>query len=220
MSICLQLPLRSSHIGMFLQEIRPETQPSRCIFRYRCSATVVKFLENTCDGVKFWVNLHVKFSSFEPLLRKLYLITALINAEQKFLQNTSRKLLMFRSSGSKMFLKIGVLKNFANLTGKHLCWSLFLIQTLLDSADSVKKRLQHRCYLVKLAKFLRWLFLLPEQLTNPVLTGNNFTKNFTADVPVGILRNVQNNIHSFLCCFHKLFEILNYTIFCSIVNNK
>ena len=64
-----------------------------------------------------------------------------INAEQKFLQNTSRKLLMFRSSRSQMFLKISVLKNFANLTGKHLCWSLFLIQTLLDSADSVKKRL-------------------------------------------------------------------------------
>ena len=26
-----------------------------------------------------------------------------------------------------MFFKIGVLKNFANFTGKHLCWSLFLI---------------------------------------------------------------------------------------------
>ena len=25
-----------------------------------------------------------------------------------------------------MFFKIGVLKNFANLTGKYLCWSLFL----------------------------------------------------------------------------------------------
>ena len=33
----------------------------------------------------------------------------------------------FRSSCSEMFLKIGVLKNFANLKGKHLCWSLFLI---------------------------------------------------------------------------------------------
>ena len=27
-----------------------------------------------------------------------------------------------------MFFKIGALKNFANLTGKHLCWSLFLIK--------------------------------------------------------------------------------------------
>ena len=34
-----------------------------------------------------------------------------------------------RSSCSQMFFKIGVLKNFAILTGKYLCWSLFLIKT-------------------------------------------------------------------------------------------
>ena len=28
-----------------------------------------------------------------------------------------------RSSRSHMFFKIGILKNFANFTGKHLCWS-------------------------------------------------------------------------------------------------
>ena len=32
-----------------------------------------------------------------------------------------------RSSRSQMFFKIGVLKNFAIFTGKHLRWSLFLI---------------------------------------------------------------------------------------------
>ena len=36
--------------------------------------------------------------------------------------------LYFISSCSQMFLKIGALKNF---TGKHLCWSLFLIKPLL-----------------------------------------------------------------------------------------
>ena len=30
-----------------------------------------------------------------------------------------------RSSRSQIFFKIGVLKNFANFTGKHQCWSLF-----------------------------------------------------------------------------------------------
>ena len=34
----------------------------------------------------------------------------------------------FRRSRLQMFFKIGALKNFANFTGKHLCWSLFLIQ--------------------------------------------------------------------------------------------
>ena len=43
-----------------------------------------------------------------------------------------------RSSCSPMFFKIGVPKNFAIITGKHLC-----------------RRLQHRCFLVNIAKFLR-----------------------------------------------------------------
>ena len=36
-------------------------------------------------------------------------------------------LLKSRSRRSQIFVKIGVLKNFANFAGKHLCWSLFLI---------------------------------------------------------------------------------------------
>ena len=40
------------------------------------------------------------------------------------------------SSHSRMFLKIGVLKNFVNFSGKHLC----------------HKRLQHRCFSAKFAK--------------------------------------------------------------------
>ena len=39
-------------------------------------------------------------------------------------------------------------KNFAMFTGKHLCWSLFLIKI-------IKNRLQHRCFPVKFPKFLR-----------------------------------------------------------------
>ena len=34
----------------------------------------------------------------------------------------------FRTSRSQLLFKISVLKNFANLTGKHLCWSLFLLK--------------------------------------------------------------------------------------------
>ena len=35
---------------------------------------------------------------------------------------------IIRSSRLERFFKIGFLKNFAILTGKHLCWSLFLIK--------------------------------------------------------------------------------------------
>ena len=34
----------------------------------------------------------------------------------------------YRNSPSQIFFKVGVLKNFANFTGKHLRWSLFLIR--------------------------------------------------------------------------------------------
>ena len=119
-------------------------------------------LKNTCDGVQLLVNFHVTLSSFEPLLRKKpYFITALINAEQQRLQNTEKTPSVFRSPRSQMFLQIGVLKNFANLTGKHLCWSLFLI------------KLQRRC-LVKSAKFLRTLFFTEHlfTVTASVCSGN------------------------------------------------
>ena len=33
-----------------------------------------------------------------------------------------------RSSGSQILFKIGILKNFANLTGEQLCWSFFLLK--------------------------------------------------------------------------------------------
>ena len=33
-----------------------------------------------------------------------------------------------RSRRSQIFFKVGVLKNFTDFTGKHLCWSVFLIK--------------------------------------------------------------------------------------------
>ena len=41
-----------------------------------------------------------------------------------------------RSSCSQMFFKIGVLKNFANFTGKHRCWSLIQTCNFLLKRDS------------------------------------------------------------------------------------
>ena len=47
---------------------------------------------------------------------------------------------VFRSSRLQMFVKIGVLKNLANFTGKHLCWSLFLIKLQLFKSATLLKR--------------------------------------------------------------------------------
>ena len=48
--------------------------------------------------------------------------------------------LIFRSSRSQMFFKIGVLKNFANFTAKHLCWSIFFIKLQAWRAATLLKR--------------------------------------------------------------------------------
>ena len=45
------------------------------------------------------------------------------------------------------------LKNFARFPGKQLCWSLLLIKLQPLSFNS--NRLQHRCFLVNITKFLR-----------------------------------------------------------------
>ena len=60
----------------------------------------------------------------------------------------------FRSSHWNS-LKKGVLRNFANFTGKQLCWSLFLIELQPLGLQLYKKRLQHRCFPVEFTKFLR-----------------------------------------------------------------
>ena len=46
----------------------------------------------------------------------------------------------FRSSCSQMFFKVGILKNFANVTGKELDWSLFLINLLALRPATLLKR--------------------------------------------------------------------------------
>ena len=49
----------------------------------------------------------------------------------------------FRSSGLQMFFKIGILKDFAVFTGKHLCWSLFLIKLVEIRDETCSKKLAH-----------------------------------------------------------------------------
>ena len=56
-----------------------------------------------------------------------------------------------------MFFKIGVPKNFAMFTEKHLCWSIFLKK--LQTCNFTKKRLQYRCLHVDITNILRPAFL-------------------------------------------------------------
>ena len=64
-----------------------------------------------------------------------------------------------RSSLPKMFCKKNFLENLSKFTGKHFFWSLFWYNCRPQAFKFFKKRLQHICFRVKFAKFLRTLLL-------------------------------------------------------------
>ena len=77
--------------------------------------------------------------------------------KKKFLWvNTNYDVCSFRSSRSQMFFKIGVPNNFVIFIGEHLCWSL--------ACAFIKKRLQHSCFPVNIAKCLRTAFFIEHLL--------------------------------------------------------
>ena len=63
-----------------------------------------------------------------------------------------------RSRRLQMFFKIGVFEKSTIFTGKHLHWSLFLIKLQAWRPATLVKRLQHMCFSVNIAKFLRTVF--------------------------------------------------------------
>ena len=71
-----------------------------------------------------------------------------------------------------MFFKIGVLKNVAIFAGKAPVLELLFNKVGLEVCNFIKKRLQHRCFLVNIAKFLR-TFILKNILKGLLRTSNH-----------------------------------------------
>ena len=70
-----------------------------------------------------------------------------------------------RSSRSQMFFKIGVLKNFTVLTGKRLCWSLFLIKLQAWKLATLLKKTPIQMFSCEYYEVLRIVFFI-EHLYN------------------------------------------------------
>ena len=77
-----------------------------------------------------------------------------------------------------MIFKIGVLKDFAVCTGKHLCWSLFLMTFQVWRSATLLKRLQHKVFSCVYCEIFRnsffidhlchlWWLLLKKSYWNP-----------------------------------------------------
>ena len=82
-----------------------------------------------------------------------YIVTLTIVPAQR-VKNTAKDKELFRSSHPEVFRKNSLLKYLEELTGKHLCWSLFLDKVAsLQPATLSKKRVGHRCFSMNFANF-------------------------------------------------------------------
>ena len=110
--------------------------------------------------------------------------------------------LNFRSSRPEVFCKKVVLKNFAKFTGRHLCQS-FRPATLL------KKRLQHRCFPVNSAIFLRTHFCRTSLVATNVtsLSKANDSKNYKLDIGKYLINvmQIQNT-----CGYFQLMNVITF----------
>ena len=70
-------------------------------------------------------------------------------------------IITFGSSSTQILFKTGVIRNVEMLTGKHLCWSLFVIKLqVLWPATLFQPCLKRdRCFPVNTANFLLAVFL-------------------------------------------------------------
>ena len=102
-----------------------------------CKKGVLKIFANFTGKHLCWSRLFKKVAWLQPasFLRRA--------SRTPILKNICKRLLLeVRSSRPEVFCKKGVPRNFTELTGKHLCQSLFLKMP----APLLKMRLWHRCF--------------------------------------------------------------------------
>ena len=150
---------------------------------------------------------------------------------RKFQRKYQTQSPVISSSPSQVSLKIGVLKNFAYITGQHRCCSLFLIKLI---KFFIKKRLQHKSFPVTFAKFLRTPFFT-EHLQWLLVDGacgighliGDWIACFLCHLAIDVLGqfDVNNNILMQIILIQRILHLLDLyvlcpTSLCSKINNK
>ena len=94
--------------------------------QHRCFSVRSSHIILTCCQIFFSRHFHSSINHQEHLFHRTFTTSYFCPVNiakflrRAFIQNISR------SSCLQMFFKIGAQNSFANFTGKHLCWSLFL----------------------------------------------------------------------------------------------
>ena len=121
-----------------------------------------------------------------------------------------------------MFFKIGVLKTFAIFSGKHLFWSLFLINAGLKDCNFIKKETLAQVYSCKFCEISKNIFFTEQLRTTAsvyvilqakllILLKIDQSINNHFDNPVAKKIRSLRRIH-FLKCQKKCFELKHYVI--------
>ena len=117
-----------------------------------------------------------------------------------------KKFVDFRSSHRSCSVEKGALKNSANFTGKHLCWSLFLKKCWpFQLHKFIKKRLRHCYFPVKFENLLRTLTLkiICERPTTSLIWNMAHEYSITLSFMDKLyLHNYNFNFLKFLVMFH------------------
>ena len=115
-------------------------------------------------------------------------------------------------------------RNFANFTGKHLWWSLFLIKLQVKTWNFMKKRLHYSCFScfpVKFAKFLRTPFLT-EHLRWLILHLRWLLLYFFKKAIKQLFRNLVMTSNNFFFSTHRLIYeksnslVYNFVVDCQV----
>ena len=125
------------------------------ILKKICGRLFVNIMVKYLD---FQVNKFFEASAIICWWRKLY-TDSTYNASWVNNSFSTTKYLVVGTHQKQLLFKIGVLKNFAIFTGKHLCRSIFLIKLQGWNAATLFKRLQHSSFSVNIANFFKSFFI-------------------------------------------------------------
>ena len=117
----------------------------------------------------------------------------------------------------QVFYKKALHKNFEIFTEKRLCWCLFLNKNAgFQSWNSIKKRLQHRCSPVNVAKVLRTPVLnnIFERLFESFPTwANNITSNIGIEEDIFSKIKLKRPLKILLDKRNLPFHVLDHFVF-------
>ena len=127
----------------------------------------------------------------------------------------------FRSSRSQIFFEIGVIKNFANSTGRHLCWRHFLkmLQSwrlyLRDNSTQM-----FSCEISKIFKDTNYYRTAPVAVSDILVfskdpgtkTGATFCNKYQIQLPQNQYRNEGNHSWIFLSFFLSVLSFFNFAM--------